>query len=131
MRRVDGWRQNLGLKILSVVLALLLWSFVHGTKIVEREISLPVRCVNLPDSLVLLADPPREARVVLSGAAQEFILEHVWPKAELRLDLSRAHRPLVRLTPGPSAVELGGFTHLSVVRVAEPLLLELPVGRRK
>jgi hypothetical protein len=130
MRRVDGWRQNLGLKILSVVLALLLWSFVHGTKIVEREISLPVRCVNLPDSLVLLADPPREARVVLSGAVQEFVLEHVWPKAELRLDLSHARRPLVRVTPDPAAVALGGFAHLSVVRVAEPVLIELPVGRR-
>ena len=131
MRRVDGWQQNLGLKILSLVLALLLWSFVHGTKIVEREVSLPVRCVNLPDSLMLLADPPREARVVLSGAAQEFVLQHLWPKAELRLDLSRARLPLARFSPGPSAVALGGFAHLTVVRVAEPVLVELPIGRRQ
>ena len=130
MRRVDGLRQNLGLKLLSVALALLLWSFVHGAKIVEREIVLPLRCVNLPDSLVLQGEPPREARVLVAGAAQEFVLRHLLPGAELRLDLGRARPPFVRLAPSSADVQLGSGSHLTAVRVLEPAALELALDRR-
>lgn len=130
MRRVDALRRNLGLKVLSVALALLLWSFVHGAKIVEREIELPLRCVNLPDSLVMPAAPPRTARVLVAGAAQEFVFRHLLPGAELRLDLTRARPPAVRVAPGPADVQLGSGSHLTVVRVLEPAPFELPLERR-
>lgn len=130
MRWVDGLRQNLGLKVLSVALALLLWAFVHGAKLVEHEIALPVRCVNLPDSLLLQNEPPRTARVLVSGAAQEFVLRHLLPGAELRLDLARARPPVVRVTPVSGDVQLGSGSHLNVVRVLEPATFELGLDRR-
>lgn len=130
MRRLDGLRQNLGLKVLSVALALLLWSFVHGAKIVEREIVLPLRCVNLPDSLVLQGEIPRQARVLVAGAAQELVLRQLLPGAEVRVDLARARPPSVRVAPGSGDVQLGSGSHLTVVRVLEPAPFELGLDRR-
>lgn len=130
MRPGSGWRQNLGLKLLSVALALLLWSFVHGAKVSEHELVLPVRCLNLPDSLALAADPPPVARVVVSGPAQEILLRRLLPGAELQLDLARARPPAYRVTPVLAEVSLGGGDPLRVVRLLEPGVLELAVERR-
>lgn len=130
MRPAARWHQNLGLKLLSIALALLLWFYVHGIKVVERELVLPLRCTNLPDSLTLLADPPHEARVLVSAQAQELLFRRFVPGAELRLDLARARPPLVRLVPTVADVELGSKERLSLLRVMEPGAFELPVDRR-
>jgi hypothetical protein len=130
MRRPADWRHNLGLKVLSVALALLLWSFVHGAKVVERELVLPLRCTNLADSLALLSEPPREARVQVSGATQEFVLRRLLPGAELRVNLTHARPPLVRVTPTVTEVAMGGTTRLTVVRILEPSVIDLGIDRR-
>jgi len=129
-RATEDWRRNLGLKLLSVALAALLWSFVHGAKISERELVLPLRCINLADSLALAGDPPREARVLVSGATQDFVLRRLLPGAELRVDLARARPPLVRVTPTVTEVAMGGSSRLTVVRILEPGVLDLPIDRR-
>jgi hypothetical protein len=130
MRRAEDLRHNLGLKVLSVALAALLWSFVHGAKVVERELVLPLRCINLADSLALAADPPRAARVLVSGAAQDFVLRRLLPGAELRVDLAHARPPLVRVTPTVTEVAMGGATRLTVVRILEPGVLDLAIEPR-
>jgi hypothetical protein len=130
VRRAEDWRRNLGLKVLSVALAALLWSFVHGAKIVERELVLPLRCINLADSLALAAPPPAAARVLLSGAAQDFVLRRLYPGAELRVDLSRARPPLVRINPTATEVAMGGSSRLTVVRILEPSVIDVAVDRR-
>ena len=122
------WRQNLGLKVLSLGLATLLWCYVHGAKVVERELVLPLRYVGLPDSLAFVAEPPRSARVLVSGPAQELFVRRLWPGAELRLDLSHAHQPGLRLALGPADVTLGAKEHLTVLRVVEPTALEVGIG---
>jgi hypothetical protein len=130
VRFLSQWRQNLGLKILSVGLAILLWSYVHGAKVVERELVLPLRLVNVPDSLVLIADAPRVARVLVAGPAQELIFRRFYPGAELRIDLANVRPPALRVSPGPADVTLGAKEHLAVLRVVEPAVLELGVDRR-
>jgi hypothetical protein len=130
MRQARGWRHNLGLKVLSLSLALLLWSFVHGTKRTEREMMLALEFVGLPDSLTLAAPPPRTARVVLAGATQEFVFRRLLPGATLRVDLSEARSPAARILPGSPAVSLRGGGDLEVVRMLEPAILELPLDRR-
>ena len=131
MRLGAGLRQNLGLKLLSVALALLLWSFVHGSKIVDRALWLPLRCVNLPDSLVLIGDPPREARVQVAGPTQELALRlRFIPGSELRIDLSRARPPFHRVTPSVSEVVLPSNSRITAVRVLEPATFDLRLDRR-
>ncbi len=67
--------RNLGLKALSVAIALLLWLSVSGEQIVERSLRVPLELQNIPDKLRsrlrgLLATPRsaakrREARTSL------------------------------------------------------------------
>jgi len=124
-----SWRHNLGLKMLSAGLALLLFLHVHGTKIIEREISLPLRIQNLPDSLMLLDDPPATARVLVSGPTQELFFLRFVPGAGLHVDLARARPPVVRVELSAVDVALGDEERL-VVQAIEPRTLELGVDRR-
>jgi YbbR domain-containing protein len=127
----DGLRQNLGLKALSLALALLLWSFVHGSKIVDREIWLPVRVVNLPDSLVLVSEPPREAHVLVSGPTQEMALRlRLVPNSELRVDLSHARAPVHHVNPTVSDIVLPSNSRITAVRILEPTAFDLRLERR-
>jgi hypothetical protein len=59
-------RTSLGVKFLSVVLALFLWLSVSGERAVERRISVPVRLLNRPASLWPTGAPP-VVDVVISG----------------------------------------------------------------
>lgn len=126
----ESWRHNLGLKLLAGGLALLLYLHVHGTKTVEREVDLPLRLENLPDSLILLEPPPATARVLVSGPAQELLFLRFVPRAGVQVDLSRAHPPAVRRALMPSDVELGSEDRLVVQGIVEPQSVELPVDRR-
>lgn len=130
MRVRTGWRRNLGLKILSVLLGLLLWAYVHGARTVERETELPVRVVNLPDSLRVAGALPPSARVLVAGPAQEIFLNRLWPAAFLKLDLARARPPSVRLVLSPADCVLGAGKHLRVVHVLEPASVEVAIRRR-
>jgi hypothetical protein len=125
-----AWRRNLGLKTLSVLLALLLWAYVHGARTIEHEIELPVHGINLPDSLLLAGPLPRTARVLVAGPAQEIYLHRLVPQAALRLDLSRARPPGVKLVPLPADCVLGSREHLHVLRILEPSIVDVAVRRR-
>jgi len=50
--------KNLGLKIISLAFAILLWFFVVGEEKAEVTISLPVELVNIPSNLVVANDVP-------------------------------------------------------------------------
>jgi len=126
----ESWRHNLGLKLLAAGLALLLYLHVHGTKTVEREVDLPLRLENLPDSLILLETPPSTARVLVSGPAQELLFLRFVPRAGVQVDLARAHPPAVRRALMPSDVDLGSEDRLVVQGIVEPQSVELAVDRR-
>lgn len=130
MRTEPRWHHNLGLKLLSLTLALLLWFYVHGIKVVEREMVVPVRALGLPDSLMLLGDPPATARVLVSGQAQELLFRRFVPGAELRLDLSHARPPAARFEPTIDDVHLGAQDRLTLQSIVEPQAIELRLSRR-
>ena len=131
MRPAAGLRHNLGLKLLSIALALLLWSFVHGAKIVDRELSVPIRYVRLPEDVLLVDEAPRQMRVLVSGPAQELALRLRFMRgSEARIDLSRVELPYTRIVPSVSDVAVPPTARLTVVRIVEPTLLTLHLERR-
>ena len=130
MRGRGGWRRNLGLKILSLLLGLLLWAYVRGTRTVEREIELPVQVANLADSLLVASPLPRTARVRVAGPAHEIYFHRLWPGAALRLDLARARTPGMHLVPSPADCVLGSRARLHVLQVLEPTTVDFVVRRR-
>jgi len=124
-------RHDLGLKLLSIALALLLWSFVHGAKVIEREHRIPIRYIGLADSLMFMEAPPQEMRVLVSGPAQELILRlDLLGSASARIDLTAATAALDRLVPSLSDIEAPANERVAVVRVLEPSVIALRLARK-
>ena len=61
--------RNLSLKIVSVVLAALLWLIVSGERTVERALRIPLEFANIPAQLELVGDPPTVVDVRVRGAS--------------------------------------------------------------
>ena len=55
---VRGFRHHLGLKLISLVLAALLWLVVSGEQVGERALRIPLEFTNLPANLELIGDAP-------------------------------------------------------------------------
>jgi YbbR domain-containing protein len=61
--------RRLGLKIASVVLAVLIWLIVAGEQIVERGFRIPLEFSNLPNQLELAGNAPTVVDVRVRGSA--------------------------------------------------------------
>ena len=61
--------RNLGLKVLSTIIACLLWLLVAGERVVERVLRAPVEFQNLPAGLELVGNPPETVEVRLRGSS--------------------------------------------------------------
>jgi YbbR domain-containing protein len=59
--------RHLGLKVLAIALATLLWLTVAGEHVVERALRVPLELRNKPAHLEILGDPPVTIDVRLSG----------------------------------------------------------------
>lgn len=86
---------HLGLKVLAIALAALLWLTVAGEHIVERSIRVPLEFRNPPPQLEIVGDPPASVDVRLRGSSA--LLSRLEPGEVVAvLDLSSA-RPGSRL----------------------------------
>lgn len=122
---------NIGLKLASFVLALLLYAHVVTEQPREEVLRVPVACSGLADSLAILGQPPSELDVTFRGKWKDLI--------RLRLSNSLLSIDLERVEPGPfrhevSAAEISERALppelskvVEVVEVAEPRVISLEV----
>jgi YbbR domain-containing protein len=61
--------QNLALKVVSVVLAALLWLIVSGEQTVERVLRIPLEYTNIPEQLELIGEAPTVVDVRVRGSS--------------------------------------------------------------
>lgn len=61
--------RHLGLKVLAVALATLLWLTVAGEHVVERSMRVPLEFRNIPPQLEIVGDPPAAVDVRLRGSS--------------------------------------------------------------
>lgn len=100
--------RNLGLKLVSVVLAGLLWLAIAGDPLVEQSLRVPLELQNIPGDLEIVDELPGSVEVRLRGAAGT--LSRLVPGDVLAvLDLSDARpgRRLFHLTPDRVRVPFG------------------------
>jgi YbbR domain-containing protein len=64
-----GFRHHLGLKIVSLALAALLWVAVAGEQTVERSLRIPLEFTNLPSQLEVVGDSPAVVDVRVRGSS--------------------------------------------------------------
>ena len=69
--------RNLGLKILAVALATVLWLTLAGEHIVERSLRVPLEVRNIPDALEIVGNAPDSVDVRLRGSSA--VLSRVQP----------------------------------------------------
>lgn len=63
------FRKHLGLKLISIALATLLWLVVSGEEVAERSLRIPVEFTNFPTQLELIGAPPTVVDVRVRGSA--------------------------------------------------------------
>jgi YbbR domain-containing protein len=61
--------RHLGLKFLSIALAVLMWLLVADQQMVERAVRAPLEFHNVPEGLELVNDPPDSVEVRLRGSS--------------------------------------------------------------
>jgi YbbR domain-containing protein len=64
-----GFHHHVGLKVVSIALAFLLWLVVSGEQTVERSFRIPLEFSNLPSQLEIVGDPPGNVDVRVRGSS--------------------------------------------------------------
>jgi YbbR domain-containing protein len=100
--------RHLGLKVLSVVLALLLWMIVSGEEMVERGLRVPLELQQVPVGLELTGEVPATVDVRVRGASGTLSRVSTGDVvAVLDLRSARSGRRLFPLTPDQVRVPFG------------------------
>src|SRR3954464_4648967 len=68
MRAIWPFR-HVGLKLISIAIAVLLWMVIAGEETVERGLRVPLELQQFPPGLELLGDVPTTAEVRVRGAS--------------------------------------------------------------
>jgi YbbR domain-containing protein len=126
--------RHIGLKALSVGLALLLWMAIAGDETVERGLRVPLELQQFPAGLELQGQPPALVDVRVRGSSD--MLSRVGPGdivAVLDLRGARTGRRLFQLTPDqvrtPFGIEVIQVAPASIVFVFEPSAVKrLPIA---
>jgi len=114
--------ENLGIKLLSLLCALVLYAFLHGTENAQRTFSVSILSLMPPDAAnrTLVTQLPTEVSVTLRGSRTQLDDLHADDLGSLRLDLRTGRKTSIDLDPSmfhvppgltveqiiPSAIEL-------------------------
>jgi YbbR domain-containing protein len=79
-------RANLGIKLLSLFTAVLLWFHVVTERMYEKAVTIPIQCVNLGKGLVVTKPPPESVEVRIRGRGKELLRFGKSGKVVLNLD---------------------------------------------
>ena len=100
--------RHIGLKLLSLALALLLWSLVAGQKEAERSLRVPLEFQNMPASLELIGEPPSAVDVRLKGPSATLgQLRGSELVANVELSAARPGRRMFHLQPENVSTPVG------------------------
>ena len=117
--------RRLGLKLVSLILATLLWIAVAGEQVVERALRIPLEFLNQPASLELVGEPPTVVDVRVRGSSG--VLSRIAPGELVAVLDVRAARPGQRLfhlsgsdVRAPFGVEVVQVTPSSLSMTFEP-----------
>jgi YbbR domain-containing protein len=106
---------NLGLKVVSVSLAALIWLLVSGEQVVERALRIPIEFTNLPPQLEPVGETPNVVDVRVRGSSGALARVATGELvAVLDLRSARAGRRLFHLTSADVRAPFG----IDVVQIA-------------
>jgi YbbR domain-containing protein len=116
--------RHVGLKLLSLALAVLLWSLVAGQKEAERSLRVPLEFRNMPGSLEMIGEPPSFVDVRVKGPSTTLgQLRGTELIVTVELSTARPGRRMFHLLPDHVTAPVG-VRALAVVPPTVPLMFE-------
>ncbi len=102
--------ENIGIKIVSILFAILLWLYVTA-QIGERQtFKVPLDLVNIPESLAVAGEAPKEISVTVRGPRSELMKLRFLSRIRGTVDLGAAKRGRVVVPLSPAILNLpAGF----------------------
>ena len=116
--------RNLGIKLLALLMACMVYAHVFTEKEQAWDISAPLILSNAPEGLVLASEPPAEVRLTVRGPGKQLLKLRVDPP-EVLVDLRSASPGNVQRFLSPSDVSLPPGAEIEVARIVEPRMVTL------
>jgi len=117
--------ENLGLKIVSLLLAVILWLYVTAQQIDMQVFRVPIELKNIPEGLALSREAPSEADVTIKGARIDLIKLRLTRKLKLSVDCSDVKAGRVNIRLSPAALNLPQDFDIRNVSIDNPHILSL------
>lgn len=130
MNVLRGWLfDNIGLKLLALLLAVLVYANVYTDRSATRIVSFPIDYSDLPDSLALAGTAPAAVQVeVRATLKQLYILR--WREPSYRLPLASAVTGHYSRALVPSDLPLPADAGYTVDNIVGPRVIEIDLDRR-
>jgi YbbR domain-containing protein len=116
--------ENLGAKIIALVVAMFIWFNASGQKEVIWLKLVPITLTNVPDSLVITSNPPPQAEISITGNKRQLMLMG-FKRLSLVVDLREATPGRQRISLSPRQIQLPSGIDRRNVRILEPLSLDI------
>lgn len=123
-----GLIDNIGVKLIAVVVALVIWFNASGQQTDKRDYAATLSFVNLPDSVTLTGRVPDQVRLSVAGTRRELLFLR-FRKINMLVNMARANpgRLTQRLSVSdlilPPGIEAGD------VRIIEPHVVDVTLQR--
>jgi YbbR domain-containing protein len=122
--------KNFSIKLVSLVLAVILWSFVVGQEKAEVSLSVPVAIVNIPDQLVISNDFPANVNVRVFGP--KMMLARLAASVPSKvIDLKNAREGVTRIEITADDFALPGGVSITRIQPSEIDIVLEHLARRK
>lgn len=118
--------ENLGVKLIAVVVALFIWFNASGQQEVGRVRTIPLVVENLPDSLTITSDVPSHAEISLRGTKRA-LLTMGFKRVYLAVDMTGSESGRQRVALTSNHVRLPGGIDRRQVTVVSPSSVDFVV----
>lgn len=124
---------NIGLKILSIFIAAVVWFHVVTEKNYEQVFCIPLTFKNLNESLIFGEDPPESLKIAIRGTGKELLLFRLGRGPTAMYDLTGFERGWKRIEFNETNVNLppGSKAELKVIIDPKSTVLHLEEKVRK
>jgi YbbR domain-containing protein len=120
---------NLGLKLVALLLALLVYFNVYTDRPTTMLVSFPIRIEDLPDSLSLSGPAPAAVQAELRGTGKQLLRLRL-TEPPVRVSLAGAGSGRFERQIAAADLPLESVGEVAVERVVGPRMLELEIERR-
>jgi YbbR domain-containing protein len=118
--------KNLGIKLLALLLALVVYVHVYTEQEREWDLRVPLKVVGLSHDLVLETDLPSSAEIAVRGKGKQLLMLR-YREPQALVDLSEVHPGTIQRMLSPTDVALPVGSQVNVTGILSPRMLSLTV----